>query len=207
MVCHLGARANHNLDLRLESSAIESWFNSMNEFSLIKTLQKYLEEQHWTTDDLLGASVFCRNIIVTPYFFCSDIRTERRDGSVFRIEGAVGVIHREFEREWCRAQRAAQKNTKVLPTVLLINNLVQLGTDTFISRDNYATDLEMFSKSISGILETLPNSEEALIEAYTRQELCGKPLSWFKPINMIGAEKFDGFIEFIRQLEIKSLSL
>lgn len=127
----------------------------------------------------------------TPYVF---LEPPRRRQEFFEVVGVIGVISHPFERDWALSH-TAETYTDTLAMSLHLINFSGLHEARLISTKHIEQDVEVLGTELLKILECFPRDELALMSAFQRGELAGKPIVNFS--GYLGREKFRALEEFI----------
>lgn len=145
--------------------------------------------------------VYCRQLPVTPYFYCSYIL--RRPNNTYVIDGAVGIIYQTFEEEWLRDTKESKGENR-LCAVLHIANIRELSAYSVLQNPVLESAIDQFSLALSNVLESMPQDEASLFVSFKSGKIAGRPLDSFSGFSE--RAKFDSFKQFVNCLPKTDLS-
>jgi len=165
------------------------------EYAARMELTKQLASDGWMLQSLCNLPVsYCRPSTVTPYFFCSDIRTgfncER-----YVMEGAVGVIHQEFEKVWSQQKTKNPRDRTPFCTAVHVENVRALHDTRMLRSRKLTLDLGKFSQALIHLLARIPSDEHSLVEAFRLGSMAGIPINRF---GFNSQAKFRTFCEWVK---------
>ena len=144
--------------------------------------------------------VHVRPSAVTPYFY-GYVRSDRRGG--YKIDGAVGVLHRVFEDAWWR-ERAREKFPRHIfdPFCLSlhIGNIKQISDASYIRRENHVDRILVFCNALFCFLDCLPATEQEVRNAVLVQSMNSYDIERYilpPAVDPIAGMKFDQLRQFL----------
>jgi hypothetical protein len=167
---------------------------------ILLALTDSLYRQGWGIERILRSRrIYTKSSVVTPYFYC-EAAHRNSGGTSYTLDGAVGVIHRGFEESWARSP-AGKGTENVFAVVSHIANFRAIRPTSFIRPENIEEDVNRFVNELSPFLECMPKTEDDLVIAFRRDELCGEKLTMGFSGNP-NEKKFSSFREFVNHLPI-----
>jgi hypothetical protein len=144
---------------------------------ILDQLTAAMMRRGWTLRSVEGLpKVYSKEMLVTPYYL-NELPRLTSDGW-YALGGAVGIIHQAFERIW--AQKLSEpKRENEFAMHLLIANLRDLSTLSYIRAEEAEAGISEFAAAICSFLERLPQSEADLVKAFQSPLFCGRPLEHF----------------------------
>ena len=164
---------------------------------VLKSIDSQMTAHGWPLQSLCGLPpAHARSTVVTPYFHCWSV-APRSFGS-FAVEGAIGVIHQEFEREW---MHDAQHEPRApgFAAILHASNFSDLREKLYVpTTSDVGAEVEQLCTAVADILGSLPGNEAQLVAAFRKNELAGFPVDSFA--GYAYRQKFAAFKRFVSHL-------
>jgi hypothetical protein len=161
-----------------------------------------MAELGWPLISIHGLpAAFARDQVVTAYCSLSDVRQLGKNS--YLMEGAIGIVHTEFEAHWNQlADR--QPKAPVFAMSLHTANLSELDDFRYI-RSPSSDGVEGFCTCIASVLELLPTNNSDLLRVYRSGCLLGRPLSEYAGYSQRAKHKL--FIAFLESLALENKSV
>ena len=164
---------------------------------IARIIDATLETRGWSPLALCGLPVcYSKDLAVAPYFCCSDVLPGAAGECT--IEGVIGVIDQEFEKQWMQNEGRQPK----LPGFGVVLNILNIPELQQRRRVTLGAELEAriegFCVPLVDRLARMPHDERELVSALERDELCGFPLKAFS--GYAYRSKFAAFWEFVGRL-------
>jgi len=158
-------------------------------------LYSQLAAHGWRLQTLCGMPECCaRDQLVTPFYVCSSVIA--RGGGVFHVEGAVGLIHQQFEEAWAaRADRDPEEPGFGL--IVLAANIDELrGYQMIDTARPLEQQTEALSRAIVQVLTEMPQNERELVAEFSDGKMFGLPVEFLSmPWFQMKCSSFKEFVE------------
>lgn len=155
-----------------------------------KVLITKLRDLGWSQEKLHGLPKIClRSTPISSYFLFAGLQRMKDDH--FLVRGGVGMIGRDFERQWASSNAGVPSTSRNLATLTDILNFPILNGPSLVCASRLDEDLTKFCQVLDQVLRSMPRSKSELCAAIQYGAVAGVPWSHFK--NHLAVEKFAAF--------------